>query len=249
MTPFKSLRVRLSQGKQFISDVRAAKPPGFRGLPRIAAGACPDGCEACIASCPTNAIRKEPLSIDLGRCTFCSECVTACPESKIALTTEPRMGSVVREDLVITAGADERTRVRANAGFAKLFKRSLKLRQVSAGGCNGCELELNALANVNFDIGRHGIEWVASPRHADALVVSGPITRTMADAVQLAWDAMAEPRFVIAVGACAISGGLYDGAPGVDRGFFDRQPPLIYVPGCPPHPLTIARALLTALGR
>ncbi len=248
MTPFKSLRVRLSQGKQFISDVRAAKPPGFRGLPRIAAGACPDGCEACIASCPTNAIRKEPLSIDLGRCTFCSECVTACPESKIALTTEPRMGSVVREDLVITAGADERTRVRANAGFAKLFKRSLKLRQVSAGGCNGCELELNATANVNFDLQRYGIEWVASPRHADALVISGTLTRTMKDAVRLAWDAMSDPRFVVAVGACAISGGLYDQARGVERSFFDDVIPALYVPGCPPHPLTFVNAILDLLG-
>ena len=157
------------------------------------------------------------------------------------------MAASRRDDLVVSEGPPRVPEVDIGAALRRRFGRSLKLRQVSAGGCNGCELELNALANVNFDIGRHGIEWVASPRHADALVVSGPITRTMADAVQLAWDAMAEPRFVIAVGACAISGGLYDGAPGVDRGFFDRQPPLIYVPGCPPHPLTIARALLAAL--
>ena len=98
-----------------------------------------------------------------------------------------------------------------------MFGRSLKLRQVSAGGCNGCELELNAIANVNFDVQRFGIEWVASPRHADALVLSGPAHANMTDAVRLAWDAMPEPRFVVAVGACAISGGLYDGAAGVDR--------------------------------
>jgi Ni,Fe-hydrogenase III small subunit len=120
---------------------------------------------------------------------------------------------VARADLVLTAGAEERTKIRANEGLAKLFKRSLKLRQVSAGGCNGCELELNATANVNFDLQRFGIEWVASPRHADALVLSGTLTRTMKDALRLAWDAMSEPRFVVAVGACAISGGLYEHHP------------------------------------
>lgn len=248
MTIFKSLRVRMSQGKQFIPDVRSATPTGFRGLPRIAEGACAAGCEACVAACPTGAMRTQPLSIDLGRCTFCSDCVLACPEDKITFTPSPRMGGVTREDLIVTAGAEARTRIRANAGFAKLFHRSLKLRQVSAGGCNGCELELNATANVNFDLQRYGIEWVASPRHADALVLSGTLTRTMRDAVRLAWDAMPEPRFVVAVGACAISGGLYDGASGVDRSFLDEVTPALYVPGCPPHPLTFVNAILDLLG-
>jgi Ni,Fe-hydrogenase III small subunit/NAD-dependent dihydropyrimidine dehydrogenase PreA subunit len=245
---FKSLRVRLAQGKQFIPDVRAAKPIGFRGLPVIAQGACASGCDECVRSCPTAAIRLDPLRIDLGRCIFCGECVTACPEAKIELTPEPRMGAVARADLVVGAGAEERTKIRANEGFAKLFKRSLKLRQVSAGGCNGCELELNATANVNFDLQRFGIEWVASPRHADALVLSGTLTRTMRDAVRLAWDAMSEPRFVVAVGACAISGGLYDGALGVERSFIDDVIPALYVPGCPPHPLTFVNAILDLLG-
>lgn len=245
---FKALRVRLSQGKQFIPDVRAAKPIGFRGLPVIKSGACVEGCNACVASCPTSAMRLDPPSIDLGRCIFCNECVTACPEAKIELTPEPRIGASTRADLVVTAGAEDRVRVRAHEGFAKLFKRSLKLRQVSAGGCNGCELELNATANVNFDLQRYGIEWVASPRHADALVLSGALTRTMTDAVRLAWDAMPEPRFVVAVGACAISGGLYDGARGVERGFLAEQIPALYVPGCPPHPLTFVNAILDLLG-
>lgn len=244
---FKALRVRLSQGKQFIPDVRAAKPAGLRGLPVIAGRPCGEGCDACVASCPTGAMRLDPLAIDLGRCIFCNECVGACPEAKIELTPEPRMGATAREGLVVTAGA-ERTRIRAHEGFAKLFKRSLKLRQVSAGGCNGCELELNATANVNFDLQRYGIEWVASPRHADALVLSGTLTRTMKDAVRLAWDAMPEPRFVVAVGACAISGGLYDGARGVERGFLDDVIPALYVPGCPPHPLTFVNAILDLLG-
>jgi Ni,Fe-hydrogenase III small subunit/NAD-dependent dihydropyrimidine dehydrogenase PreA subunit len=245
---FKALRVRLSQGKQFIPDVRAAKPLGFRGLPTITQRACAEGCDACVSSCPTGAMRLDPIAIDLGRCIFCSECVTACPEAKIELTPEPRMGAAARADLVVTAATDERTRIRAHEGFAKLFKRSLKLRQVSAGGCNACELELNATANVNFDLQRYGIEWVASPRHADALVLSGTLTRTMKNAVRLAWDAMPEPRFVVAVGACAISGGLYDGARGVERGFLDDVIPSLYVPGCPPHPLTFVNAILDLLG-
>lgn len=245
---FKSLRVRLAQGNQFIPDVRAAKPTGFRGLPKISAGACASGCDECVRACPTGAIRLDPLSIDLGRCTLCAECVAACPEAKIELTTEPRMAAATRADLVVTAGAEARTKVRANEGLAKLFKRSLRLRQVSAGGCNGCELELNATANVNFDLQRFGIEWVASPRHADALVLSGALTRTMRDAVRLAWDAMPDPRFVVAVGACAISGGLYDGARGVERSFFDEVIPALYVPGCPPHPLTFVNAILDLLG-
>lgn len=248
MTMFKSLRVRLSQGTQFIADVRSAKPSGFRGLPRIAEGACAPGCDACVASCPTGAMRLDPLTIDLGRCIFCNECVLACPESKIELTPEPRMGGINRSELLVTAGDESRTKIRANAGFAKIFKRSLKLRQVSAGGCNGCELELNATANVNFDLQRYGIEWVASPRHADALVLSGTLTRTMRDAVRLAWDAMPDPRFVVAVGACAISGGLYDGARGVERGFLDEVIPALFVPGCPPHPLTFVNAILDLLG-
>jgi Ni,Fe-hydrogenase III small subunit/NAD-dependent dihydropyrimidine dehydrogenase PreA subunit len=245
---FKSLRVRMSQGTQFIADLHSARPIGLRGRPRIADDVCVTGCDACVASCPTGAMRLAPLSIDLGRCIFCSECVLACPEAKIEFMPDPRLGSADRAALVVTAGAEERTQIRANEGLRKLFRRSLKLRQVSAGGCNGCELELNATANVNFDLQRYGIEWVASPRHADALVLSGPLTRTMKDAVHLAWEAMPEPRFVIAVGACAISGGLYDGARGVERSFLDGVVPALYVPGCPPHPLTFVNAILDLLG-
>jgi Ni,Fe-hydrogenase III small subunit len=139
--------------------------------------------------------------------------------------------------------------VAADPDLSRLYGRSLRLRQVSAGGCNACELELNALANVNFDLQRYGVEWVASPRHADGLVLTGPLTANMRDAVRLAWDAMPDPRFVLAYGACAISGGPYAGSPAIDRTFLGEAVPVLLVPGCPPHPLTLAHALLDLLGR
>jgi len=248
VTVLKSLRVRVSQGTQYITDLRKAVPHGFRGRPVISGEPCVAGCSACRDACPTQAIGLDPVTIDLGRCVFCSACVEACPRDKITFTSDPRMGAAEREHLVVQEGAEEVMRPRASAAFSRIFGRSLKLRQVSAGGCNACELELNALANVNFDVQRFGIEWVASPRHADGLVLTGPLTRGMKDAVSLAWDAMPDPRFVVAVGACAISGGLYDGAAGVDRGFLESVGPSLYVPGCPPHPLTFVNAILDLLG-
>jgi len=248
MTSFKALRVRLSQGTQYVPDLRGAIPNGFRGLPVFSTAACGPDCHACRDACPTNAIALDPLSLDLGRCVFCQACVEACPKEKIEFTSEPKLGGTQLADLVVREGAAETTRVKASAAFSKLFGRSLKMRQVSAGGCNACELELNAVVNVNFDVQRFGIEWVASPRHADALVLTGPLTRNMKDAIRLAWDAMPEPRFLVAVGACAISGGLYAGASGVDRTFLDSVGPSLFVPGCPPHPLTFINAILDFLG-
>jgi Ni,Fe-hydrogenase III small subunit/NAD-dependent dihydropyrimidine dehydrogenase PreA subunit len=242
------LRVRASQGTQYVADLRGALPTGFRGLPVLGTAPCAEGCVACREVCPTHAISLAPLRLDLGRCVFCGLCEEACPEDKIEFTTSPRLAADTPGRLVVSEGAADVVRVQAAEAFAKLFGRSLKLRQVSAGGCNACELELNALANVNFDLQRYGIEWVASPRHADALVLSGPLTRTMRDAVQLSWEAMPEPRFLVATGACAISGGLYEGAAGVDRTFLTSVGPALYVPGCPPHPLTFVHAILDFLG-
>ena len=245
---FKALRVRASQGTQFITDLRKAVPHGFRGRPCISAAPCKEGCDACVSSCLTGAISLDPLRLDLGRCSFCTECVGACPTGKIAFTADPRMGAATRDALIIEEGQARVDPVKTSRALASLFGRSLRLRQVSAGGCNGCELELNALSNVNFDLQRYGIEWVASPRHADALVLSGPLTKNMADAVRLAWTAMPDPRFLVAFGACAISGGLYAEASGVDRSFLEEVAPVLYVPGCPPHPLTFVHAILDLLG-
>ncbi len=247
MSLFKSVRVRVSQGTQYITDLRKAVPKGFRGRPVIGRGTCGPECDACREVCPTKAIGAAPLTIDLGRCVFCNECVQACPEGKIVFTPEPRMGAIDPVGLVVREGDEEPTRLRASAAMAKMFGRSLKLRQVSAGGCNACEMELGAITNVNFDIQRFGIEWVASPRHADALVLTGPLTRNMQQAVRLAWEAMPEPRFLVAVGACAISGGLYEESAAHDRSFLREVGPSLFVPGCPPHPLTFIHAILDFL--
>ena len=244
-----SIRVRIAQGSPYIRDLRAAIPEGFRGKPVISAEACADNCSACRDACPTNAISLAPVTLDLGRCVFCNRCAELCPAQKFAFTPEPRMASDERENLVLREGDEARIRTRASATFARIFGRSLRLRQVSSGGCNACELELNALTNVNFDVQRFGIEWVASPRHADALVVTGPLTRHMHRALRLAWDAMSTPRFLVAVGACAISGGLYEHAAGVERTFFDEVKPAVYVPGCPPHPLSFVHAILDLLDK
>lgn len=241
------LRVRANQGRQYIADPRQAIPQGFRGRPHIDATPCDVDCAACRDICPTNAVQLAPLAIDLGRCVFCNACAEVCPPGKIEFTADPRLAATHTADLLVREGDATTLRVRADATFARLFGRSLKLRQVSAGGCNACELELNALGNVNFDVQRFGIEWVASPRHADALVLTGPLTRNMRDAVMLAWQAMPAPKFVVAVGACAISGGLYEAAAGVDRGFLAQVGPALFVPGCPPHPLTFVHAILDLL--
>jgi Ni,Fe-hydrogenase III small subunit len=131
----------------------------------------------------------------------------------------------------------------------RLFGRSLKLRQVSAGGCNGCEVEVNVLNTVVFDLSRFGVQFVASPRHADGILVTGPVTANMREALKNTYDAVPAPRLVIAVGACAISGGPYAGHPEASDGAEAVLPVDLYVPGCPPHPLTTLDGVLRLLGK
>lgn len=245
---FKAITVRRSQGAQTIPDPRAAAPAGFRGRPVIAAEPCEAGCSACVSACPSAAIALEPLRIDLGRCMLCGDCAPACPTGRIGFDNDVKLAATERAGLVLSAQRPAPDPVAVSAALKARFGRSLKLRSVSAGGCNGCELEVNALTNVNFDIGRFGIDIVASPRHADGLVLTGPITRNMADALQLAWDGMPDPKLVIAVGACAISGGCFEASDAIDRRFLERFKPSLYVPGCPPHPLTFVCGILDLLG-
>ena len=245
---FKSIAVRRAQGEQTIADPRQARPAGFRGKPEIAARDCETGCRACLEACPTDAISLDPLRIDLGSCILCGDCAPVCPSAKLSFSSDVRLASTGREGLVLSALRRDLDPLQVSEALRRRFGRSLKLRSVSAGGCNACELEVNALTNVNFDIGRFGIDIVASPRHADGLVLTGPITRNMTEALQLCWDAMPAPKFVIAVGACAISGGPWAGSPAIARDFLERFPPTLFVPGCPPHPLTLVCAVLDLLG-
>jgi len=174
--------------------------------------------------------------------------VEACSSGAIHFGQEHRMATSQREALL--AGSEEYLLAEAlEAKARKLFGRSLKLRQVSAGGCNACEADINVLGTVGFDLGRFGIQIVASPRHADGLLVTGPVPENMCLALQKTWEAVPPPRLLIAVGACAISGGPYAGHPEVYNGVTDNLPVDLFVPGCPPHPLTILDGLLRLLDR
>ena len=233
-------------------------PDRFRGLPVLDGAKCRDGCRDCVDACPTQAItaksiregRTSPeLQIDLGRCLFCTDCVQACPEGTIAYTREYRLATRARADLMLTDGQKLVLAQSLDEKARRLFGRSLKLRQVSAGGCNGCESDVNVLGTLVFDLGRFGIQFVASPRHADGLLITGPVTKNMELAVRKTWEAVPAPKLVVAVGACAISGGPYVDHPEVMNGASALLPVDLYVPGCPPHPFTILDGLLRLLGQ
>jgi Ni,Fe-hydrogenase III small subunit/ferredoxin len=233
-----------------------ALPDRFRGLPVLDGAKCRDGCRDCVDACPTRAIAARrtdaggtSLELDLGRCLFCTDCVQACPEGAIAYTREYRLATRTREDLKLTDGQKLTLAQSLDEKARRLFGRSLKLRVVSAGGCNGCESDVNVLGTLVFDLGRFGIQFVASPRHADGLLITGPVTKNMELAVRKTWEAVPAPKLVVAVGACAISGGPYVDHPEVLNGASSLLPVDLYVPGCPPHPFTILDGLLRLLGR
>ncbi len=257
--PIREFNILRSHGRQYVADLRNVSLPGiFRGRPVISGDIRPEEAEKAARLCPVDAIGAttgkagEPVcSIDLGRCLFCRECEFAFPE-KIRFTSDHRLATNERDLLLVRSGEDRPITLnpeRIRKEVRSLFRHALKLRQVSAGGDNSAEMELNAAGNVNFDMGRYGIEFVASPRHADGIVITGPITENMAEALRITWEAVPSPAVIILAGADAIGGGIFDGSPALNREFLNDHPVDLYVPGNPPHPLTFINGILDLTGR
>jgi len=244
---FDTLKSRIYQGNQAIPDIKKAEiNEKFRGLPLINRQKC-SNCSNCITICPTNAISQDIL-IDMGKCTFCGDCERECPNNVIEFTNFHKISSTSRECLIVNSETNlndyELNAIKSSEQIKKIFGKSLKLRQVSAGGCNGCEMELNACSNVNFDMGRFGIDIVASPRHADGLIITGPITENMSKALEDAYLCTPDPKIIILAGTCAISGGVFQDSDAINREFLDKYKVDLYIPGCPVHPLTVINGIL-----
>jgi Ni,Fe-hydrogenase III small subunit len=247
------LRLRLQQG------TRTSRFPGgpvefperFRGRPAFDAARCGGACPGCVERLPQAVLRREadgPVKVDAGASLFAPEEAAACPNGALTFTNDYRMATRSRAALLSPDGELELATA-LEARTRKLFGRSLRLRSVVAGSCNGCESELAALGNVVFDLARFGVQFVASPRHADGLVVTGAVNANMRRALFETWEATPAPRLVIAVGACAINGGPFRGSPEAGDGVPDDLPVDLWIPGCPPHPLTILDGVLRLLGR
>ena len=243
-------RIMWHQGKQFIPDVTTAKIPGiFRGRPIVTSA---DVDNVSLAElCPTNAISTNPVAIDLGKCTFCGECAVQFPD-KIKFTSDFHLSTNERERLIIREGDENPITVNpllVRKEIQRLFGSSLKLRQVSAAGDSSCEWELNATNNVQFDVSRFGIDFVASPRHADGIVITGPISENMAEPLERCYNAVPNPKIVILAGTDAISGGIFADSPAVNRDFLSTHHVDLYIPGNPVHPLTFINGILSFLKR
>ncbi len=248
------IRERLRQGHRTSKFPKQAPKLSdrFRGRPLITANLSHTACSVAVSACPFTALSYADncLQLDLGRCLFCADC-PAVALGALSFTGNHQLAVRKREDLVLY---DETYRLadKLDKQMHKLFGRSLKLRQVSAGGCNACEADLNVLGTLVFDLGRFGIQFVASPRHADGMMVTGPVTENMKSALLDTYAAIPDPKLVIASGACAIGGGPFCGSPEVhdgSGGIGDLLPVDLYIPGCPPHPYTALDGLLRLLGR
>lgn len=242
---FNNLKIVWHQGKQFIPDVTNVIVPGiFKGRPVISNIKIDE--EALVELCPTKAISSSPLCIDLGKCTFCGECAMQFPD-KINFTKDYKLSTNVRERLIIREGDNnpiELDPTIVKNEIHRIFGHSLKLRHVSAGGDNSCEWELTASNNVQFDMSRFGIDFVASPRHADGIVITGPITENMAESLQICYNAIPEPKIIILAGIDAISGGIFADSPAIDRSFLSKYHIDLFIAGNPVHPLTFINGVL-----
>jgi len=245
---FDFLRVLLRQGRRTLAFPGGAVelPERFRGLPVLDVNDC--GAPQPLPSLLPSATSDGRPAIDVGACLFTPEEAACTAAGRVAYSRDYRLASSTRDGLIATSGEIERAQS-LDAAARRLFGRSLRLRSVVAGSCGGCEAELVALGNVVFDLGRFGVQFVASPRHADGIVITGAFSRNMQGALAATYEATPPPRIVIAVGACAIAGGPFHGSSEVGHEALTGVPIDLYVPGCPPHPLTMLDGLLRLLGR
>ena len=228
-------------------DLFPTLPDDANGLPMVTASPClGNECGRCAGACPTKAISVDgnAVNLDRGRCIGCNACVEICTSGTIIADRSTRTAVSTREELVLTNHPKPTVASKQN----KLpFRRSLHIREVSTGD-NACDLEVIASTNAIFDIARFGIHFVASPRFADALLVTGPVGRAMQEPLRRCYEAMAEPRIVIAVGTSAISGGLHSGGYAEANGVSSILPVCSFIPGDPPHPWSIIHGILLAMG-
>jgi formate hydrogenlyase subunit 7 len=225
---------------------------GVLGLPHYQPDKCDEHCRACAEVCLPGALSVQDgrqLRLDYGKCIGCQLCTEVCPNDALTKSHDWAFGVRNREDLVWAEALASAPAQELKNGIRKHFKRSLHIRHVDAGSCNGCESELQALNNPFYNLHRLGIFFTPSPRFADLLLVTGSVTYAMRGPLLETWNAMPEPRWVMAVGTCAISGGVTGGGYSCGHGLDGILPADIYLPGCPPNPAAIIQALLLLLGR
>ena len=248
---WKIIKARIKQGYRTLRYPKEEPvfPERFRGRPIINDANAVDPSSLHKTFDPTDALSVgNGLKVDLGKLLFNEDVRKTCPQGNLTYSRDYRMAVTKREELIL-----KDNELRLASAFRektkRIFGRSLKLREVCAGSCNGCDSEIQALTNVVFDLSRFGIEFVASPRHADGLMITGPVTKNMELALKKTYEAVPDPKIVIAVGACAINGGPFEGGKEVRNGVDQIIPVDLYVPGCPPHPLTILDGLLRLLDK
>lgn len=229
---------------------------GVLGMPRYDPSKCRPQCDACAEACVTHAIRLMPAEhaatapeVDWGRCIVCQRCTQVCPTGAFTESEDWALGVSERLDLEWDEAMSERVVHRSVERGRRAFSRSLHIRHVDAGSCNGCESELQALNNPFYNLHRLGIFFTPSPRFADVLLVTGPVTKAMHGPLLETWNAMPVPRWVIATGTCAVSGGVSGGNYACGNGLDGVVPVDVYLPGCPPNPAALIHALLMLVGR